>query len=236
MRSTLAVSLIAAQGLLLGACSTDSSTPMAPASSAASIPPVAAASWGPETPNFNLEVILRGDGFGHVKFRQPNDDAAIVFLDTWVRGLAPSTEYLLQRAVDPVVDDECTSTAWLTLGGGRAPKHHHRCDRDRPTGALPQPGGLSAWYRVRHPFSGRQRAHPGRRPAKRLLSVSHQPLRPQVRVPSVASFHRSGKCCPTFSGATPGTGCGRHVAPPSLAPSPDLHSEEAGRRVAAPFP
>jgi len=45
--------------------------------------------WGPETPNFNLEVILRGDGFGHVKFRQPNDDALIVYLDTWVRGLEP---------------------------------------------------------------------------------------------------------------------------------------------------
>jgi hypothetical protein len=121
MRSTLAVSLIAALGPLLGACSTDGSTPTAPASPSASIPAVAA-SWGPETPNFNLEVILRGDGFGHVKFRQPNDDAAIVFLDTWVRGLAPSTEYLLQRAVDAVVDDDCTSTAWLTLGRGTEPQ------------------------------------------------------------------------------------------------------------------
>jgi len=25
--------------------------------------------WGPETPNFNLEVVLRGEGFGLVKFR-----------------------------------------------------------------------------------------------------------------------------------------------------------------------
>jgi hypothetical protein len=74
--------------------------------------------WGPETPNFNLEVILRGDGFGHVKFRQPNDDAFIVNLDVWVRDLLPNTSYLLQRAVDTNVDDDCTSTDWLTLGKG----------------------------------------------------------------------------------------------------------------------
>jgi hypothetical protein len=78
--------------------------------------------WGPETPNFNLEVILRpsadGGGFGHVKFRQPNDADKIVYLDTWVRDLAPNHSYLLQRAVDPanVVDGDCTSSAWLTLG------------------------------------------------------------------------------------------------------------------------
>jgi hypothetical protein len=48
--------------------------------------------WGPETPNFNLEVILRGQGFGHVKFRQPNDDEKIVYLDTWVRDLGAEQE------------------------------------------------------------------------------------------------------------------------------------------------
>ena len=74
--------------------------------------------WGPETPNFNLEVILRGEGFGRIKFRQPNDEAFIVYLDTSLRGLAPNTTYLLQRAVDTNVDDNCTSTAWLTLGKG----------------------------------------------------------------------------------------------------------------------
>src|SRR4030095_16953706 len=68
--------------------------------------------WGPETPNFNLEVILRGQGFGHVKFRQPNDAEKVVYLETWVRGLAPNHSYLLQRAVDKTIDDNCTSTAW----------------------------------------------------------------------------------------------------------------------------
>jgi hypothetical protein len=77
--------------------------------------------WGPETPNFNLEVVLRdvagGPGFGLVKFRQPNDADKIVYLDTWVRKLAPDHDYLLQRAVDGA-DGNCTSTVWLTLGHG----------------------------------------------------------------------------------------------------------------------
>jgi hypothetical protein len=80
----------------------------------------------PETPNFNLEVILRdisgGSGFGLVKFRQPNDDQFVVNLDTWVRDLAPNTSYRLQRAVDTTLDRVCTSTAWLTLGKGLTPQ------------------------------------------------------------------------------------------------------------------
>ena len=89
-----------------------------------SISSAAAAPWGPETPSFNLEVILRGanSGFGHVKFRQPNDDLLVIHLDTWVRDLTPSTAYLLQRAVDTNLDGICTGTAWLTLGKGMAPQ------------------------------------------------------------------------------------------------------------------
>jgi hypothetical protein len=78
-------------------------------------------SWGPETPQFNLEVVLRGAGFGLVKFRQPNDASFTVFLDTWVRDLAPNTSYVLQRAVDTQLDRECTSTGWLSLGQGLTP-------------------------------------------------------------------------------------------------------------------
>src|ERR1700693_60348 len=77
---------------------------------------------GPETPHFNLQIILRGEGFGLVRFRQPNDDTRIVHLDTWVRDLAPNTSYLLQRAADANVDDNCTSTGWLTLGKGSQPQ------------------------------------------------------------------------------------------------------------------
>jgi len=83
--------------------------------------------WGPETPNFNLQVVLRpaaGEpdiGFGLVKFRQPNDANKIVLLDVWARDLLPNHSYYLQRATDPNVNDDCTGTNWLTLGQGPMP-------------------------------------------------------------------------------------------------------------------
>lgn len=83
---------------------------------------------GPQTPNFNLEAVLRPavggseSGFGLVKFRQPNDADKIVYLDVWVRDLSAHRSYSLQRAVDPNVDDVCTGTNWLTLGKGPAPE------------------------------------------------------------------------------------------------------------------
>ena len=78
--------------------------------------------WGPATPNFNLEVILRpaagapDGGFGLVKFRQPKDAEKVIYLDTWVRDLAPNHAYSLERAVDTNVNGECTGTAWAPLG------------------------------------------------------------------------------------------------------------------------
>ena len=83
--------------------------------------PVALAAFA-ETPPFNIEVILRGDGkrFGLIKFRQDNDPEKIIILDTWVRDLVPNHNFLLQRAVDAIniADGICTSTSWLTLGKG----------------------------------------------------------------------------------------------------------------------
>jgi hypothetical protein len=85
-------------------------------------------SWGPATPNFNLEVILRpvaggpDSGFGLVKFRQPKDAERIVYLDVWVRDLAANRSYNLQRATDSNVNDDCTGTNWLTLGQGTVPQ------------------------------------------------------------------------------------------------------------------
>jgi hypothetical protein len=74
-------------------------------------------------PPFNLEATLRGDGFGLVRFRQEKDPAAnIVNLDVWVRDVSPNTSYSLQRAVDTVLDGECTGTNWLTLGQGATPQ------------------------------------------------------------------------------------------------------------------
>jgi hypothetical protein len=88
----------------------------------------AAAQADPATPNFNLQVILRpvasgpDDGFGLVKFRQPKDADKIVYLDVWVRDLAPNHSYYLQRATDTNVDGDCTGTNWLTLGRGLVPE------------------------------------------------------------------------------------------------------------------
>ena len=84
--------------------------------------------WGPATPNFNLEVVLRpvagtpDGGFGLVRFRQPKDAEKVVYLDVWVRDLAPNHSYLLQRAVDTNVNDDCSGTNWLTLGQGLVPQ------------------------------------------------------------------------------------------------------------------
>ena len=83
--------------------------------------------WGPATPNFNLEIVLRpvggapDAGFGLVKFRQPKDADKIVSLEVWVRDLATNRSYKLQRATDTNVNDACTGTNWLTLGQGLVP-------------------------------------------------------------------------------------------------------------------
>ena len=83
--------------------------------------------WGPETPHFNLQAILRpaaggpDDGFGLVKFRQPNDADKIVYLDVSVRNLAPNHDYYLERATDASADDDCTGSNWLRLGRGLTP-------------------------------------------------------------------------------------------------------------------
>ena len=118
MRVIVAIALVC-----LTACTTDHGF-MAPDQSR--ILSINASSWGPEVPPFNDEIILRdvtgAGGFGHVKFRQPNDADRIVSLDTWVRDLQPNTDYQLQRATDINVNDDCTGTNWLTLGKGSVPQ------------------------------------------------------------------------------------------------------------------
>ena len=118
MRTVLRISALAAT-LVVAGCTDD--LPMA-APTVSGDGATAADAWGPETPPFNLEVVLRGDGFGLVKFRQPNDGAAVIYLDTWLRDMTPGAELALERAVDLVVDDVCTSTAWLRLGRGLQPQ------------------------------------------------------------------------------------------------------------------
>lgn len=78
---------------------------------------------------YDLDVVLHGESdksphgknpSGFIKFRQDPDPDKIINLDIWVQNLAPNHEYLLQRAVDAIniVDGNCTSTSWLTLGKG----------------------------------------------------------------------------------------------------------------------
>jgi hypothetical protein len=108
------------------ACSGRGVSPTAPSVASGGASPLAAAGSNPslaaEEPPFNLEAILRGDGFGHVKFRQEQDPTHnIVTLDVWARDLLANTSYSLQRAVDTTLDGVCTGTNWLTLGDGSTP-------------------------------------------------------------------------------------------------------------------
>ncbi len=108
------------------ACSGRGVSPTAPTAGSGSATVVAAAgssqSAAAEQPPFNLEAILRGDGFGLVKFRQERDATHnIVSLDVWVRDLLANTSYSLQRATDVTLDGVCTGTNWLTLGEGSTP-------------------------------------------------------------------------------------------------------------------
>jgi hypothetical protein len=73
-------------------------------------------------PRFNLQAVLRGDGFGLVGLRQERDPTQdILYMDVWVRDLLPNTSYSLQRAVDAPQDGICTGTNWLAMGQGTTP-------------------------------------------------------------------------------------------------------------------
>ena len=119
--------IVIATTVLAVACSQRGNAPTAPSASASAAVDVSslngAQSPSAEQPPFNLEVILRGDGFGLVEFRQQKDPTqSIVTLGTFVRDLQPNTSYSLQRAVDTVIDGVCTNASgWLTLGEGLTP-------------------------------------------------------------------------------------------------------------------
>src|SRR5688572_6144269 len=149
--------IIALVAVALVACSDTSIGPSTKTASDLSL----ATAWGPETPNFNLQVVLRGQGFGLVTFRQPNDDALIINLDAWVRNLTPNTSYQLQRAVDTTIDGTCTSTSWLTLGKGLTPatidtdgKGSGRAELFRSVAAFPVGSTFDIHFQVVEAISG----------------------------------------------------------------------------------
>ena len=82
----------------------------------------------PVNDKYNIDVELYGSSKslsrGFIAFRQDLSTPKIITLDTYVQHLQPNHEYLLQRAVDPinVVDGNCISTTWLTLGFGLTPQ------------------------------------------------------------------------------------------------------------------
>lgn len=75
-------------------------------------------------PPFNLQAILRGEGFGLVRLRQEKDPTQnILYADVWVRDLLPNTSYDLQRTIDgAAADGVCTDTNWVTFGQGTPPQ------------------------------------------------------------------------------------------------------------------
>ena len=107
--------------LVLAACSDEPEVlPVTPEESAN------ARTWNyANHPNYDLNVLLfatsKSSELGFIKFRQNEDEPQLIHLDTRVHGLEPNTNYLLQRAVDTVLDGNCTSTSWLTLGKGLDP-------------------------------------------------------------------------------------------------------------------
>jgi len=109
----------------------------------------------------NFAALLRpvaggpADAFGLVLFRQPHDDKNVVFLTVWTLGLVPNHSYSLQRATDPIVDDNCQGTNWLTLGRGLEPqaietnsRGFGRADLSRDLGALPDGTRFDIQFRV----------------------------------------------------------------------------------------
>ncbi|MDQ6888266.1 MAG: hypothetical protein M3068_13400 [Gemmatimonadota bacterium] len=111
-----------AAGLLALACSTEG--PAAPDTGAGQNVPASGSLTVTPTPD--LDVTLAppsgGGAAGQVSFRQPPDEHNTVLLGVQVTGLAPNTDYRLQRATDGPADGICTSTSWLTLGRGSAPQ------------------------------------------------------------------------------------------------------------------
>ena len=92
--------------LVIGLCAftvaCSGATPTAPSASLAPTGGLSSsdnASPNAAQPHFNLEAILRGDGFGLVALRQEKDPTQnILYMDVWVRDLLPNTSYDLQRA------------------------------------------------------------------------------------------------------------------------------------------
>jgi len=145
----------------LGACAQGRSDPASPESSVSNAP-LSASSWGPETPPFNNEIILRdvtgNGGFGHVKFRQPNLSAAA--------GNRRERERRLHRY------------ELAHAGQGRSCTiDHNRLAWHRPGGVISQSRYDRDRIDIRHPFSLHRSVEPRSGVRERMLSVRGNTVR-----------------------------------------------------------
>jgi len=169
MRVPIAAPFLALTTVL--ACVSDVRNPVSPAFASSQLA-ISPSSWGPETPPFNDEIILRdvtgAGGFGHVKFRQPKDADRIVYLDTWVRDLQPNTRYQLRHERERRLHGDKLAH----LGGGYgSPINHHGFPWHWWGRPVPQPGGVPGRFDIRHSLSGNRAGEPGGRIGERLLPV-----------------------------------------------------------------
>jgi len=131
MRATLTAVFCCAAALTLAGCG-DAPTAATGPTSATKVGGIPLAFSQSLQPKTDLQVVLREVGGlaarGHIDFRQPQDDALTILLNVQVHELAPNTDYWLQRATDAanVIDGQCVSSGWLTLGygaGSQVPIH-----------------------------------------------------------------------------------------------------------------
>jgi hypothetical protein len=136
------------------------------------------------SPNRSQPVMLHGSGWGRVVFRQPEDGEARIFFITWLRELERNTTYLLQQAIDPVVDGVCTGgttnpAEWLTIGVGTKPftittdergSFHAPLYRTLP----PSPGR----HHLRHSPPDHRRGDRSSGAEERVLSIPGEPVTP----------------------------------------------------------
>jgi hypothetical protein len=113
LRTIAALTLAAA----LGGCSTTEATTQAPADGETALS--ISNRNPPSTPPYDINVLLfaanRVEGL--ILFRQPDDGATTIFLETYLARLKPNHDYYLERAAQ-TLGLGCADAGWLRLGLG----------------------------------------------------------------------------------------------------------------------
>ena len=104
-------------GAVLGGCSKTDATTQPPAAEETALS--ISNRNPPSTPPYDINVLLRaGDRVeGLILFRQPDDGATTIFLETYLARLKPNHDYYLERAAQ-TLGLGCVDTGWLRLGLG----------------------------------------------------------------------------------------------------------------------